>query len=379
MSKKWLFFIFILLVSFVIAASCFAAPLPTSQFNRQQAIDTFFKDKTLDPIEGIWLTDDDSYELAIVKNTFSVCSGHDYIGFITEATPHNWKPGEIKLALKKTTMDKLFVGSLYEYSQQLLIFTEKQVLGTSFHLMGNNMLQYTNNKKERKMFIRIYPTSETSKNNSNTFSGSGTGFFVTPHLIVTNYHVVKTAKTIEIKDRNEQLTSATVVAKDPANDLAILKVKEPESSVTPLSLGNVSESKNGDTVYTVGFPMPTVLGAKAKLSEGIINSTTGFQDDVRMYQISIPIQPGNSGSPLFNTKGQVLGVVCSTMDPLKSLALSGSFPQNVNFSMKINYINNLLSTLPDEIPLPVKQTENNLTPAQIMDLAKNSVVQIVVK
>jgi hypothetical protein len=101
MSKKWLVFIFILLVSFVIAASCFATPLPTSQFNRQQAIDTFFKDKTLDPIEGIWLTDDDSYELAIVKNTFSVCSGHDYIGFITEATPHNWKPGEIKLALKK--------------------------------------------------------------------------------------------------------------------------------------------------------------------------------------------------------------------------------------------------------------------------------------
>lgn len=383
MFKRLIHFFFVFFVLCSITNPCLASPLPANDFTRQQAIDNFFKDKPVDLIEGIWTTDDDKYELAIVKNTFSVCAGYDYIGFLTQTTNPAWNPGEIKLQLKTTATPKLFIGSWNQYSRNFLIFTERNLLGTAFRMTSNNIIGYTNEKKEKKFLLRIYPVNaaESANATSPNFKqpSTGTGFFITPNLIVTNYHVIENSKTIEIKYQNNQKTAATVIAKDPANDLALLKVKDSDESVSPLLIGNVQESKDGDTVYAVGFPLPGLLGTNAKLSEGIINSVTGFRDDVRMYQISIPIQPGNSGSPLINSKGQVVGVVTSTMNALKSLTFIGTLPQNVNFAMKINYVNNLISTLPEEIHIPVKDSTNDLTPAQIMGLAKKAVVQVQAK
>jgi S1-C subfamily serine protease len=381
MPKRQLcFFLFIFILCFTIVP-CFALPLPTNNFNREQAISTFFKDKPENLIEGIWVTDNDKYEIAIVKNSFSVGKGYDYIGFVTQTTDPAWNPGEIKLQLKTTLIPKLFTGSWHEYRGKFLFFTDNHLSGTTFRITGDNMIEYSNEKKERKILYRIYPTNATDSNSQNLKkASSGTGFFITPKLIVTNYHVIKDSKTIEITYKNDQKATATIVAKDPANDLALLEVKDLGAPVNPLLVGNVQESKDGDTVYTVGFPLPGVLGTKAKLSEGIINSITGFQDDVRMYQISIPIQPGNSGSPLLDTKGQVLGVVTSTMNGLTSLITIGTVPQNVNFATKINYVNNLLSTLPGEIHLPASQQPlNDLTPGQIMNLAKDAVVEVQTK
>jgi serine protease Do len=118
-----------------------------------------------------------------------------------------------------------------------------------------------------------------------------------------------------------------------------------------------------------------ILGTNAKLGQGIINSLTGIKDDVRMFQISIPVQPGNSGGPLINAKGQVVGVVSGTLNPYAANTL----PQNVNFAIKINYLNNLLTKQANKLPFPVKKPLVDLTPAQICILAKNAVVSVQAK
>jgi S1-C subfamily serine protease len=373
--KKLIHFFFVFFVLYSVTIPGFAAPLPEEDLNRQQAIDTYFKDKPENSIEGIWITDDNKYEIAIVKNDFSLCQGYDYVGLTVQTTDPAWATGKIKLQLKATAIPKLFTGLLHKNSNSYLTLTDEQSLGTTFGMASNNIIEYTNERKEKKFLFRIYPVDE----DATKATRYGTGFFITNDLIVTNYHVVDKAKTIEIKYNNGQKSSATVITKDPINDLALLKVSKSDSSVNPLSIATIQNSKDGDTVYTVGFPLPDLLGTKAKLSEGIINSITGIQDDVRMLQISIPIQPGNSGGPLLNVKGQVVGVVTASVNPYKTLLFAGTFPQNVNFAMKINYVGNLLNTLTEEVHLPSKKASSDLTPAQIMVLAKEAVVQIEVK
>lgn len=363
-----------------IAILCFimgtvvATPLPGEDFDRQQAIENFFKDIPDNSIAGIWISDDNKYEIAITKNDFSVCDGYDYIGFVTQTTDPVWNAGKIKLQLKATAIPKLYTGLLHKKPNGYLNITDEQALGTTF-VIANNTIGYIGERRDKKYFFRIYPgNSEDS-----AATRAGTGFFITPGLIVTSYHVVDDAKNIEIKYHNGHTDSATVVSKDPVNDLALLKVSKPESSVSPLPIAGRQNIKYGDAVYTIGFPMPTVLGGKAKLSEGIINGVTGIQDDVRMYQISIPIQAGNSGGPLLNAQGQVVGIVTATVNPVKSLLLTGSYPQNVNFAMKVDYVNNLLTTLPEKVRLPASHAANNLSPAEVMSIAREAVVQITIK
>lgn len=375
MKKLWYFFLALLVVCFV-AKPGFAMPLPGGDLDRQQAIDTFFKDKPDDLLEGVWITDDNKYEIAIVKNDFSVCEGYDYLGFIVQSTDSAWEKGKIKLQLKATAVPKVFTGLVHKKANGYLTVTDGQALGTTFRLATNQIMEYFGERKERKLLFKIYPGNDAAVQAPNRI---GTGFFITHDLVVTSNHVVDNAKTIEIKNTNGLKAAATVVAKDPANDLALLQVSKLEAPVKPLPMASYGSPKDGDSVYTVGFPLPNLLGAKPKLSEGIINSITGIQDDARVLQISIPIQPGNSGGPLINTKGQVVGIVTASVNPYKALLLTGTFPQNVNFAMKINYVDNLVYTLADPVRLPRKRGSADLTPAQIMALAKEAVVQVEVQ
>lgn len=206
-------------------------------------------------------------------------------------------------------------------------------------------------------------------------SKSGTGFFITSNLVVTNYHVIENSKNIIVTYKNDTSMPATIISKDPQNDLVLLKVNGFEGIIKPLVMGNVRESREGNTVYTVGYPMPEELGTRAKLSEGIINSIVGFKDDLRMFQISIPVQPGNSGGPLLNSKGEVIGVVTAGLG-LKFVYNTGILPQNVNYAMKINYIMNFINTLPDEVTLPTNPNKDEMSATRVMEIAKEGVVFI---
>jgi S1-C subfamily serine protease len=181
----------------------------------------------------------------------------------------------------------------------------------------------------------------------------GTGFFVSPDgFLLTAAHVVKNAKSITLETK-QGTVSARVVQVDTANDAALLKA---EGRFLCLAVTPSRNVKLGADVFTVGFPNIDIQGAAPKLTKGSINALSGIQDDPRAFQISVPVQPGNSGGPLLDATGNVIGVVVSQLDAVKTALITGSLPQGVNYAVKSAYVQPLLDAIPETsaLPSPVK-------------------------
>lgn len=175
--------------------------------------------------------------------------------------------------------------------------------------------------------------------------GSGSGFFVSNDgYIVTNHHVVDGANEIKVKIKGQaKLLNAKVVRLDKRNDLAILKIDG--ASYKPMSIQSSSSIKRGEKVYAMGFPQVDIQGIEPKLTDGIVSSLSGIRDEPTSFQITNPIQPGNSGGPLFTEDGRVIGVIVATLDALSVVKATGTIPQNVNYAIKSNYLLELISSL----------------------------------
>jgi TPR repeat protein len=173
---------------------------------------------------------------------------------------------------------------------------------------------------------------------------TGTAFFITDagHLL-TAAHVVEKAGRIQVSVAGKTYPAVLVKA-DKANDVAVLKVDGPFKA---LPLAASRGVKLGDTVFTIGFPNTDVQGTEPKLTKGEISSLAGIQDDPRHFQISAPVQPGNSGGPLVDLTGNVVGLVTARLGDLATLRITGSLPQNVNYALKTSFIIAFLETLPD--------------------------------
>ena len=128
-------------------------------------------------------------------------------------------------------------------------------------------------------------------------------------------------------------------------------------------------------LYTIGFPMSSVLGTNHKISEGIINSLTGMHDDPTRFQISIPIQHGNSGGPLITNDGRVIGITSASLNTAYFIQKTGSAPQNVNFAVKADYILPIVDLSGAKVQLMEPGTVL-LDPVKIMDVGKKAVVFI---
>jgi S1-C subfamily serine protease len=125
---------------------------------------------------------------------------------------------------------------------------------------------------------------------------------------------------------------AQVLAHDADNDVAVLQVFGAQWP-SCLRLAN-GEAGLGAEVFTVGFPQTEILGVKPKLATGVISSRFGMRDDPRTYQISVPVQAGNSGGPLLNMQGEVVGVVAAKLNAAQVFDWTGDLPQNVNYAVK---------------------------------------------
>ena len=174
---------------------------------------------------------------------------------------------------------------------------------------------------------------------------SGTGFFITTDgYFVTNQHVVESAKSLVIRTANGKSYPAEVVRVDSANDLAILKA---EGTFRALPVQNSQSVRRGDKVFTLGFPNPFLQGVEPKYTDGVISSLTGVRDKPNNYQISVALQPGNSGGPLISSQGNVVGIVVAKLNVEAALKSAGAMPENVNYAVKSNYLLELISTLPN--------------------------------
>lgn len=169
---------------------------------------------------------------------------------------------------------------------------------------------------------------------------TGSGFFLsTPGYIVTNAHVIDGHRHFYVRDRDGKLFSATFIAKDSASDLALLQVRIKRQG---LSIGPFSSVAKGQKVYAIGYPVPSVQGSESKITDGIISSFTGIKNDDNRFQISTPIQPGNSGGPLVNERAEVVGVVVAKASDRKYVEASGSLPQNVNYAVRTDALTKFL-------------------------------------
>ena len=176
---------------------------------------------------------------------------------------------------------------------------------------------------------------------------SGTGFFVSPAgYLVTNYHVVKDGTRLIVKF-GETEAPAKIIAVDKVNDIALLKLASSDKPTGYLEVNTGSIPTPGSEVFTIGFPDPGVLGLSPKTTRGTLTSTAGLQDDPRFMQISVQIQPGNSGGPLVDLTGRVIGVTTSTLNATERLKDSGYLPQNVNYALKASYLRGVFDQVQD--------------------------------
>ncbi|HMC28425.1 MAG TPA: tetratricopeptide repeat-containing serine protease family protein [Verrucomicrobiae bacterium] len=196
------------------------------------------------------------------------------------------------------------------------------------------------------------PVSSSGRAES-TPSASGTGFFITEDgFLITNHHVVRDATQIRLVT-GAGLIAAKLVKLDAANDLALLKA---EGRFAPLSVAASRGVKLGGTVATVGFPNIGLQGFAPKLAKGEIASLSGPQDDARYFQISVPVQPGNSGGALVDERGNVVGVVSAKLDAAAAFAATGTLPENVNYAVKSGFLLSFLESVP-EVSAKVKEPE----------------------
>jgi serine protease Do len=161
--------------------------------------------------------------------------------------------------------------------------------------------------------------------------------------LISNYHVVKEAARVRLVTGTGVL-AATVVKVDAANDLALLKAA---GRFVALSVASSRGVKLGGTVATVGFPDIGLQGFSPKLAKGDIASLSGVQDDPRYFQISVPLQPGNSGGALVDTYGNVVGIVSAKLSATSALATTGALPENVNYAVKSSLLLSFLESVPD--------------------------------
>jgi len=172
---------------------------------------------------------------------------------------------------------------------------------------------------------------------------AGTGWVVEPGFIVTNQHVIDGATDIVGHFNDGSTLKLSVVAADPINDLALLlplsNIPLPQS--IPLAK---KDAEVGQTVFTVGFPHTEILGSNAKVTSGIISSRSGLQDDPRLYQTTVQLQAGNSGSPLMNMNGEAVGVATSKLDAVRVFRFTGDLPEGVNYAVKSHYISALIAS-----------------------------------
>jgi serine protease Do len=164
-----------------------------------------------------------------------------------------------------------------------------------------------------------------------------------------------------------------LVKVDAANDLALLKA---EGKFSPLPIAPSRAVKLGGTVATVRFPNIGLQGFAPKFARGEIASLSGAGDDARYFQISVPVQPGNSGGALVEERGNVVGVVSAKLDAAAALSASGALPENVNYAVKSSYLLSFLESVP-EVSAKLKEANGKeIKFEEVVEKAKQSAVLV---
>jgi S1-C subfamily serine protease len=314
--------------------------------------DEITKSTVRSAIEGVWTDPRDQYRLGIVPATGQ--SGADYFAVILRSTSPVWQPNEIKAEIRSTADPTIFTCTYF--------MADKKPVGTTLTLQHNAMLHGTLATSKGPfdlVLMRVWPKISDGPAGAVTATAgsSGTGFLLSRSgLIATNWHVVANATNISVAFPGwTDPAKAELVVRDAVNDLAVLRLSDATKlastcSDLPFQLASAREVTLGEHVSTIGYPLTPMLGSSPKFTEGVVSSKSGFQDDPTRLQISAEVQPGSSGSPLFDSDGNIIGVVVATLDVAKTYQAASAIPQNVNFAIKADYLFNLAEMVPGFVP-----------------------------
>lgn len=276
-----------------------------------------------------------------------------------------WKKGDVYAYLSKTVNKNLFKTTLYS--------TNKSPFDDAlFKFENGNLILFVQNGLD--YFRKVFPDSSQVDIIKKTL----TGFAINNNRIVTCYHGVsdKNIKIYvkEIKNDSESRHEAVVESSNKINDIAILKLID--SSIVlgenPFFLSN-EEKGVADDIFTLGYPLSALMGNEIKLTNGIISSQSGFAGDIAVYQITAPIQPGNSGSPLFDKKGNLIGMINSKLDEAENVGYALKSKILKDFLTKSGYVATFKSqnnSTDKSLAELVKAFQNSIYLIEIIDVSK---------
>jgi hypothetical protein len=253
----------------------------------------------------------------------------------------DWNEGEIQARLMPTANNTLYKCEWKNGDKSIDI--------NPYISLEAGIMTLIRGSNDKQIFVKTFPASIDHVKSRGPASLSGTGFAISSTgLFATNYHVIKGSKQIVIRgigNDPDKAYSANIVLEDKENDIVFLQVSDPYFKLQgelPYSLSK-SISDVGSEVFVLGYPLPSSMGNEIKLTNGLISSKSGFQGDQSCYQISAPVQPGNSGGPVFDANGNVVGIVNSRH--------AGA--DNASYAIKSGYLNDLIRLMPGQTDLPV--------------------------
>lgn len=343
---------------------------PSIDLNKEE-FKKYYHDNVLDPIEGIWTVSENTdwenvitgvrgnneiagkYEIAIIRDQNQYDRYNSYILHSKEIELNRGKMKSyyIKNGFQNSYEEHWFMADHTEKIRNVML--EK----SGYFKTSSSFSKYPVNYERENVSLKVYPPfymSGSALMSNAQFQTMGSGFVISGNgLVITNYHVIKGKKEIDVYFPSlKKSFTANIILKDKNNDIALLALEEFHISDyftedIPFIISSTSDIRLGQEIFTLGYPLGEVLGSSVKLSTGDVSSLYGIEDDPRLIQISNPIQPGNSGGPLLNEKGEIVGVVVSTLNAQYFYENNSVIPQNINFAIKSDYVSNLISILPE--------------------------------
>ena len=221
---------------------------------------------------------------------------------------------------------------------------------------------------------------------------SGSGFFVskTGHVI-TNQHVVGDCKRVTVGDNAQKQVTADILETDRRNDLALLKISSLKMAsvetksliqklgikIVPLASDGLLRSEDvdlGEKVLVAGYPYGEIFSNTIKVTGGMVSANRGLGDDTGQFQMDAAVQPGNSGGPIYDENGNIVGVVVAQLNKMKFAKQSGSIPENVNFGIKASTVRQFLSS--SGLPTKWSKRSKSMSTRELAKIAKRQTVMV---
>lgn len=323
----------------------------------EASLKSHIQSKGVDKIEGIYENTSRSDNMAKYKVAVRKINGTYYLIYLSGAyNTGNWSEGEIKATLEPTATPLIY--------KTKWIMADKSENSNFYITFEQGLFNLLSDDNENSLYIKMFPASTDNFISSPSASASsGTGYAISSNgYIATNHHVTNGASTIKVRGINGDFSKsyiAKVIIEDKNNDLSIIKIDDPSFT----SLGTIPyiissrASDVGSSVFVLGYPLRATMGDEVKLTNGIISSKSGFQGDVTSYQITAPVQPGNSGGPLFDDKGSIIGIINA----------KHGIAENASYAIKASYLMNLIDLMPTP---PKLQTISTVTGKPLTEQVK---------